>query len=162
MRVRRTSRLIVLDEDSRVLLFKTEDATVNRPNELSPSVYWLTPGGSLETGETHDDAARRELWEETGIVVDTPGPWVAICEPVLDWAGEPVQAHDRFYLIRPRTTAVTLEHMTNQERTVYRGHRWWNVEELRASGEPVIPSGLVNLLAQIVAGDVPTAPVRMR
>ena len=87
MRVRRTSRLILLDGDDRVLLFLVEDTTVFRPNDPSPAVYWVTPGGSLEPGESHEDAARRELWEETGISGLEPGPWVAVGEPLLNWAG---------------------------------------------------------------------------
>jgi 8-oxo-dGTP pyrophosphatase MutT (NUDIX family) len=28
---------------------------------------WITPSGALDTGETAGQAARREIWEETGI-----------------------------------------------------------------------------------------------
>ena len=161
MRIRRTSRLILLDEDRRVLLFKIEDATVFGSDDPSLVAYWITPGGSLEAGESHAAAARRELWEETGMTAIELGPWVALCEPVLNWAGELVQAHDRFYLARIGSTAVTLENLSSAERVVYRGHRWWDVEELRVSDERVVPPGLVDLLARIVAGDVPPRPVRL-
>jgi len=36
---------------------------------------WLPPGGHIEPHEVPDDAARREVWEETGVhahLVDTP------------------------------------------------------------------------------------------
>jgi 8-oxo-dGTP pyrophosphatase MutT (NUDIX family) len=161
MRIRRTSRLILLDEESRVLLFRIEDATVFRPGEPSLVNYWITPGGSLEAGESHAAAARRELWEETGMTGIEVGPWVALSEPVLNWAGELVQAHDRFYLARTNSTAVTLENLSAAERDVHREHHWWDVAELRASGERVIPPGLVDLLSRICAGDVPSRPLRL-
>lgn len=165
MRVRRTSRLILLDDRDRVLLFEVEveveDATVFRPEEPSLIRYWVTPGGSLEAGEGHEDAARRELWEETGMAGVEPGPWVALCEAVLSWAGETIRVHDRFYLARVDDTVVTLDNLSQAEREVYRDHRWWVVDELRSSDERVVPPGLVDLFAQIVTGDMPPGPVRL-
>src|SRR3954467_6763107 len=29
--------------------------------------YWVVPGGGVELGETIEDAARREIWEETSL-----------------------------------------------------------------------------------------------
>lgn len=34
---------------------------------------WLPPGGHIEAGETPDEAAVREVWEETGIRVELVG-----------------------------------------------------------------------------------------
>jgi 8-oxo-dGTP pyrophosphatase MutT (NUDIX family) len=144
-----------------VLLFKAEDATIVRPHEPSPAIYWITPGGSLEPGETHADAAPRELWEETGNDGIDPGPWVAVCEPVLDWAGELIRAHDRFYLMRVSTAEVTLANMSAEERGAYHEVRWWRPDDLLASGERVIPVGLPDLLLRLVADDVPNEPVRL-
>lgn len=35
--------------------------------------YWSLPGGVLETGETLDAGVRREVFEETGLTVETAG-----------------------------------------------------------------------------------------
>jgi 8-oxo-dGTP pyrophosphatase MutT (NUDIX family) len=162
MRIRRSSRLILLDEDDRAFLFKVDDSTVFRPNDRYPSsVAWITPGGAVEEGESHEDAARRELWEETGIAGIDPITWVAFCDPVFDWAGETIQAHDRFFLIRLPNAVVTLDNMTESEREFLRGHRWWTSDGLKATDERIIPYGLGDLVARIIAGDVPNEPVQL-
>jgi ADP-ribose pyrophosphatase YjhB (NUDIX family) len=162
MRLRRTSRLILLDAQDRVLLFRTEDDSLFAADGSRVASVWLTPGGALEPGEDHEEAARRELWEETGIVGVEPGPWVAVCEPVFAWKGERIRGHDRYYLSRVETADVSLDHMAEVERAVYREHRWWTIPDLRSSRERIFPLGLGELMARIVAGDLPDRPVRLR
>jgi len=50
----------VLDTDGRVLMSQ-------RPNGKKHAGLWEFPGGKIDSGETPEQALRRELWEELGV-----------------------------------------------------------------------------------------------
>lgn len=60
---------VIHDAEGRFLL-------AQRPPGKAFAGYWEFPGGKVETGESADDAMRRELHEELGIEVDTVCPWI--------------------------------------------------------------------------------------
>jgi len=53
------STVLVLDAQNRLLMMKRSD-----------SGDWGVPGGAMELGETTEETARRELFEETGLEVN--------------------------------------------------------------------------------------------
>jgi 8-oxo-dGTP diphosphatase len=59
---------VLFDPDGRFLL-------TSRPPGKVYAGYWEFPGGKLETGESVEDALRREQHEELGITIGAVRPW---------------------------------------------------------------------------------------
>lgn len=138
-RERPTARIVLLDDQDRVLLFKYDDPTVVDPARPGPSAFWSTPGGGVEPGESYEDAARRELWEETGIRVEHIGPWLWSRSRALRFVDEEVLFLERYFLVRVAAGEVSLANSLPYEIELYRDHRWWPLDELRRSVERVVP-----------------------
>jgi 8-oxo-dGTP pyrophosphatase MutT (NUDIX family) len=146
MRRRRAAKLIVLDPDNRVLLFRFRF----EEGPLAGEEGWCAPGGGLEPGETFEAAARRELKEETGIVADVAGPHVAEREFAMRLPdGEPVIAEERYFIVRSAGQSIDRSGWTALERDTMVEHRWWSVAELMATKAVVFPEGLAELLAKV-------------
>lgn len=138
LRLRRAARLIVLDGAGRALMFRY-DVPGRDP-------FWVTAGGECDPGESFEDAARRELLEETGIIAD-PGPQIAQMTPeFVTVEGEPVQADERFFLVRVETAEIDTSRHTETERALMTQHRWFTLDELESWHEAVFPVELANMI----------------
>ena len=150
MRNRPSSRLLVVDRQGRVLLFKFELTS----GALAGQAFWATPGGAVEAGESHEEAARREMLEETGLAILDPGPQVGQRSAAFQLpSGETVNADERFFLIRVDELSVSAERWTGLERAMMAAHRWCPLAELRSTGEQVWPDTLADLLMDAGAWD---------
>ncbi len=143
LRLRPAARIIVLDPETRALMFRY-DVPGRDP-------FWVTAGGEVDPGESFEDAARRELFEETGIVAD-PGPQIARMTPeFITVEGEPVQADERFFLLRVSDTSVSTAGHTALEQALMTQHRWFTLAELENWPEAVFPVNLADMIRAATA-----------
>lgn len=139
------SRVFLLDEHDRVLLFRGLDPAV-------PEIkYWFTPGGGLDEGETFAEAAARELLEETGLRV----PLSEIGEPVHDevtyfsFDGVRYRQEQRFFLVRAGRFEVSTEGFDSYEAGSIDRHHWWSTTELEQTDDAFYPTDLVEVLKRL-------------
>lgn len=144
MRQRPSSRLLVIDPQLQVLLFRFAFSS----GALQGQSYWATPGGGLEANETFEDAAIRELLEETGIKIDDPGSQIAQRQFDLQLPdGEIVQADERYFLIKVANNTLSSDGWTTHETECMVDHRWWSIDELAQTTEVFWPENLEHLLS---------------
>jgi 8-oxo-dGTP pyrophosphatase MutT (NUDIX family) len=138
---RATSRILLLDRDNRVLLFLT------KAPDTSGVARWLTPGGGVDPGETHHQAALRELEEETGLVLEDVGEPVWSHDFVVKWdAADHDTGHAEFYTATVDAFEPSDAQWTDDERVDVLAHKWWTLSELIATDEAYEPAELVNLV----------------
>ncbi len=150
---RQVSRVILLDPEDRILLlhgFEPDDPAVD---------WWFTPGGGLEDGESREEAALRELAEETGITDVELGPvlWRRYCSFSFD--GRRWEQDEWYYLARTDRTRIEMGGLTELERRSVSGARWWTSAELLAARETVYPARLAGLLRTLLDDGPPATPV---
>lgn len=139
---RLAARVILIDGRGRVLFCRgVEPAT--------GAVFWVMPGGGLDAGETFEEAARREVEEETGLVVEI-GPWVWYRRHQHVWAGKKADQFEKFYVARVPFPSVVAGALADSYVTEM---RWWSLEEMMASEEVFVPRSAVRLLTEVLEGN---------
>jgi len=138
---RLTSRILLFNDEGQVLLFLTAAP------DTSGVARWITPGGGVDPGENHAEAAIRELFEETGMVVTDVGEPVWGHDFVVQWdAADHSTGHAEFYRLTTNTFEPSAVNWTEDEKVDVLAHRWWSLDELVAAGEAFEPVELLDLI----------------
>ncbi|MCH0541239.1 NUDIX domain-containing protein [Streptomyces sp. MUM 203J] len=152
--LRKVARVVLLDPDDRILLLHGCE-----PGDPAQD-WWFTPGGGVEGDETREQAALRELAEETGVTDAELGPvvWRRVCSFPFD--GRRWNQDEWYYLARTSRTEVGLgADLTELETRSVTGLRWWTSGELSAARETVYPTRLAGLLRTLLDDGPPRTPL---
>ena len=151
---RSAARVVLLDRSARIFMVNAED-----PLDPFKPAWWEIPGGGVGRGEDSAAAAARELYEETGIVDVEMGPVIWTQRVQFTFGGYYFDSDERIHVAWCDGGEYQPQHLEALEEAAFLGARWWEVDELLVSEEPVLPALLRDHLAPIAAGELPVEPI---
>src|SRR5437868_3187877 len=92
--VRLAAKVVLIAGDQSVLLFRGGD-----PSDPNAGTWWFPPGGGVEAGESIAAAARREVFEETGLRLLELGPVVARRRVEFSFNGAVVVNDEHYFVV---------------------------------------------------------------
>lgn len=151
---RQAARVLLVDSQSRVLLFRFEDPVTAEP-------FWITPGGGLDEGESFEQAAVRELREETGIFAETTALSACVWTRTHDvrYGHHHFCQYEQFYLLRVSQSDIDTQGMLDYETRDLTEHRWWSAQDIQASQERFAPSQIGQRLEDLMTSSPPASPI---
>ena len=142
-RHRPAARVLCFDPRGRVLMLRWRDP-------IDQTVFWEPPGGGLEPGESPIAAARRELFEETGLPAAAVLERSVVVERDFRWNGQDFRGPETFFLGRVATDEVPgASGLTGDEDGALLGYGWFTRDELAAIAEPLQPPELPAILDRL-------------
>lgn len=149
---RASVKLLLLDERDRVLLVHAADPRTGLRS-------WYPVGGGVDAGESLDEAARREAYEETGLAGLPDGVHVWTREHTYRFDGRTVDVHEDWLLHRVAHYDPAPAQLSDYETRTVRGFRWWGADDLCSTDETIFPPTLGDLLVTLLRDGAPPAPV---
>ena len=109
------ARAVVFDDQGRILLIRRGD-----------NHQWALPAGGMEPGESVTECMAREVWEETGLTVESSVPFAVYSEPRFTAPTRP-DAQLLTVAYRVDDWSGDLLRQTNETDDA----RWFDIDELK-------------------------------
>lgn len=127
--------MLPVNGDGAVLLLRC----VNLAQQSAP--FLITVGGGIEAGESEREAAVRELWEETGLLVDPENLMGPVHQESFSfvWETDLVTQHQNYYAMAASDAMVVFDNLEEIEVASVIGHGWWTAAQLGECADLVLP-----------------------
>ena len=161
--IRPVVRILLFNEAQELLLMRLSGQHITLPDPAYNGDYWLPVGGRVEEGETMIDSIARELYEETGLAMSdiTLHKEIYYGKFDLKFDTHTIHTEQRIFWATTQNRDVHLGNLSDEEKNVVQGIKWFSMDDLSQSREPIYPAVLHSAIPQILEGNIPSQPSRM-
>ena len=150
-----TVRVLLVDHHDRLLLFHGQD-----PANLS-DVFWCPVGGGIEAGESPEQAAMREVREETGLSDLDLGPHIWNGQEKYNFNGTKRHAIETWFFARVADFEIDTSGFSEIELKSFIEYRWWTQAELSTTSEILTPRRLASLFDDLLLNGTLKVPIEL-
>lgn len=160
---RNSVKILLMNENKEILLMCADDPTTTSKDGKYHGRFWFPIGGKIEEGESVQDAALREIFEETGITKDKIelGPIVWFGEFDLVLSGKIQHLKEQFIVGKTKQKNISLDNLTDEERVVVKYVAWFSLDKIKQSVDVIFPVVLPDYLPDILTGRYPDQPIEI-
>lgn len=161
--IRSSVKVILLNDNNEILLMCADDPNTTSTDGKYYGRFWFLIGGEIEKDESIEDAAIREIYEETGIKKEEIelGPLVWFGEFDLNLSGTITRLKQKFIVAKTKKYNLSLTNLDDREKKVIKEIKWFTLEEIKNSKEIIFPVLLDKYLPDIIAKKYPQKPLEI-
>lgn len=158
--IRVSVKVLLINDKNEILLMCADDPKTLSKDGKYHGRFWFPIGGEIETNETVEQAAIREVEEETGLKRSDIelGPTVWWGEFDLTLNGKLTHLKQTFIVAKTKNRNVALTKLDEWERSSVKKLEWFSFDAIKNSFDVIYPVVLPDYLPDILAGKYPIKP----